>query len=155
MTGRTEGHWRGPAQRIRPHKLTGVSPRGSLRTRPEPAPWPLGPERSETWPDGDWVVRQIPGAGATKAYRCPGCDQEITPGTAHVVAWPAGGPGLRPAPPLAQHLLATPADPPPRLPSPLITARSGPRRPVRERVAAETAKGRTPLGPGPSAALTR
>ena len=57
------------------------------------APWPLGPERAESWPDGDWMVRQIPGAAATKEYRCPGCDQEILPGTPHVVAWPAEAPG--------------------------------------------------------------
>ncbi len=50
-----------------------------------------GPERVESWPDGDWVVRQQPGAGTTKIYRCPGCDQEIAPGTPHVVAWPADG----------------------------------------------------------------
>jgi hypothetical protein len=53
----------------------------------------LGPPRIESWPDGDWVVRQVPGAAAGKMYRCPGCDQEIMPGVAHVVAWPeqAGG----------------------------------------------------------------
>lgn len=38
---------------------------------------------------GDWVVRHIAGAQATKVYRCPGCDHEILPGVAHVVAWPA------------------------------------------------------------------
>jgi hypothetical protein len=67
-----------------------VSPRRIRRDRsgpPEPVP---GPERVESWPDGDWVVRQIPGAGSAKAYRCPGCDQEIVPGTPHIVAWPAG-----------------------------------------------------------------
>ena len=32
-----------------------------------------------------------PGAGTTKTYRCPGCDQEIAPGTPHLVAWPADG----------------------------------------------------------------
>jgi hypothetical protein len=35
-------------------------------------------------------VRSISGTAATKAYRCPGCDQEIPAGTPHVVAWPAG-----------------------------------------------------------------
>ena len=54
----------------------------------------LGPERIESAPDGDWVVRAIPGEAAVKAYRCPGCDQEIQPGTAHVVVWPAYTPGL-------------------------------------------------------------
>jgi len=27
-------------------------------------------------------------ASGLKTYRCPGCDQEIRPGTPHVVAWP-------------------------------------------------------------------
>jgi len=49
----------------------------------------LGPPQIEEWPDGDWIVRQVPGAAATKLYRCPGCDQELRPGTAHVVVWPA------------------------------------------------------------------
>ena len=44
--------------------------------------------RVETHPDGDWVVRRITGSASTKAYRCPGCDQEIRPATPHVVAWP-------------------------------------------------------------------
>jgi hypothetical protein len=47
-------------------------------------------ERVESWPDGDFVVRRITGAAATKAYRCPGCDHEIRPATPHVVAWPDG-----------------------------------------------------------------
>ena len=38
--------------------------------------------------DGDWAVRQLTGSGSDKTYRCPGCDQEIRPGTPHVVAWP-------------------------------------------------------------------
>ena len=48
-----------------------------------------GVEGVQAWGDGEWTVRRIPGGGATKAYRCPGCDQEIRPGVAHVVAWPA------------------------------------------------------------------
>ena len=41
-------------------------------------------------PDDDgWVVRQVTGSAATRAYRCPGCDHEIRPATPHVVAWPA------------------------------------------------------------------
>jgi hypothetical protein len=54
----------------------------------------LGPPQMQEWPDGDWVVRQVPGAAAAKEYRCPGCDQEIRPGTAHVLVWPAETPGL-------------------------------------------------------------
>jgi hypothetical protein len=43
--------------------------------------------------DRDWNVRHITAAGASKAYRCPGCDHEILAGVAHVVAWPADGLG--------------------------------------------------------------
>jgi hypothetical protein len=39
--------------------------------------------------DEEWVVRQVTGSAATRAYRCPGCDQQIRPATPHVVAWPA------------------------------------------------------------------
>ena len=44
---------------------------------------------AQSHPDGDWYVRPISGAAATKTYRCPGCEQEIRPGTPHVVAWRA------------------------------------------------------------------
>jgi hypothetical protein len=54
----------------------------------------LGPERIESAPDGEWVVRAVPGEASVKTYRCPGCDQEIRPGTAHLVVWPAYTPGL-------------------------------------------------------------
>ena len=46
----------------------------------------------EQHPDGEWLVKRITGAASTKAYRCPGCDQEIRPATPHVVAWPADDP---------------------------------------------------------------
>lgn len=49
--------------------------------------------RTESGADGDWVVRHMPGARSSKLYRCPGCQQEIHPGAAHVVAWPAGEQG--------------------------------------------------------------
>jgi hypothetical protein len=67
--------------------------RGGEGNDDEPPALRLGPERVESWPDGDWVVRAVPGDAAVKTYRCPGCDQEIRPGTAHVVAWPAYTPG--------------------------------------------------------------
>ncbi|HEX2301477.1 MAG TPA: hypothetical protein VHH34_23750 [Pseudonocardiaceae bacterium] len=50
----------------------------------------LGWATSEHGPDGEWLVRTVPGARTLKSYRCPGCDHEIRPGTAHVVSWPAG-----------------------------------------------------------------
>jgi hypothetical protein len=53
------------------------------------APLP-GQRRIETGADGyDYEVRPVAGARATKTYRCPGCDHEIRPGTAHLVVWPA------------------------------------------------------------------
>ena len=57
---------------------------------PTGSPLPAG-ERVE----GDFAVRRVSGAGATKAYRCPGCEQEVRPGTPHVVAWPLGSPDDR------------------------------------------------------------
>ena len=64
------------------------------RRRPDRDTGPLNPvgmQRAESGPDGDWIVRQVPGGAAGKTYRCPGCRQDIPPGTAHVVAWPAEG----------------------------------------------------------------
>lgn len=79
-----------------PRKPRGGLPparRGGEADDGEPPALRLGPEHTESWPDGDWVVRAVPGGAAVKAYRCPGCDQEIRPGVAHLVAWPAYTPG--------------------------------------------------------------
>ncbi|GAA3355317.1 hypothetical protein GCM10020366_14930 [Saccharopolyspora gregorii] len=61
--------------------------------QPGKSPRPLGAgfgwSRVEEGPDGEWVVRTVPAAQATKTYRCPGCDHEVRPGVGHVVAWPA------------------------------------------------------------------
>jgi len=47
-------------------------------------------------PDGtEHVARRVTGSASTKAYRCPGCDQEIRPATPHVVAWPVADLGNR------------------------------------------------------------
>ncbi|UNS99024.1 ATP/GTP-binding protein [Streptomyces tubbatahanensis] len=51
----------------------------------------FGLERTEDWRGEEWAVRRISGGAALKRYRCPGCDQEITPGVPHVVAWPLLG----------------------------------------------------------------
>jgi hypothetical protein len=69
-------------------------PRQNRRQRDDPGELEAegigrGATRTESGPDGDWLVRPITGAAATKTYRCPGCDQEIRPGTPHVVSWPA------------------------------------------------------------------
>jgi hypothetical protein len=65
-----------------------MSPRRARRRVDEPPPLRTAPEAVETYADGDWIVRHVTGSRATKAYRCPGCDQEIRPATPHVVAWP-------------------------------------------------------------------
>lgn len=48
-----------------------------------------GGRTSEEGPDGSWTVQRV--GGSERTYRCPGCDQEILPGTPHVVAWAADG----------------------------------------------------------------
>ncbi len=50
----------------------------------------MGIEKSESWNDGDWIVRRVTGSAATKPYRCPGCDQEIRTATPHTVAYLIG-----------------------------------------------------------------
>ncbi|MBM7797045.1 hypothetical protein JOD50_001997 [Pseudoglutamicibacter cumminsii] len=50
-----------------------------------------GHEPLQEFSDGLWHVRAVPGYGAGKHYRCPGCDQLIPPGVAHIVAWRADG----------------------------------------------------------------
>jgi hypothetical protein len=66
---------------------------GRKNRRREDEPPPLGAAYAsrtlESHPDGDWVVQKVTGASSPKAYRCPGCDQEIRPGTPHTVAFRA------------------------------------------------------------------
>ena len=45
-------------------------------------------ERREQFRGEDYVVRSVTGQGAVKAYRCPGCDNEVLAGVPHIVAWP-------------------------------------------------------------------
>ncbi len=40
-------------------------------------------------------LRRIQPHAARKAYRCPGCNQEISPGTGHVVVVPLADPAHR------------------------------------------------------------
>jgi hypothetical protein len=46
----------------------------------------------EDWAGAPYAVRAVTGSRSTKAYRCPGCDQEIRPATPHLVAWPVDQP---------------------------------------------------------------
>ncbi|TXN29750.1 hypothetical protein [Lacisediminihabitans profunda] len=50
-----------------------------------------GSLRSETQRDGAWNVQPVSATSAAKTYICPGCRLDITPGTAHIVAWRADG----------------------------------------------------------------
>jgi hypothetical protein len=66
-------------------------PRSNRPRRPDHVPLhSAAVTRAESGPDGDWVVRSVPGSSSTKDYRCPGCDQLIRAGTGHLVTWPAG-----------------------------------------------------------------
>ncbi|WP_184935565.1 ATP/GTP-binding protein [Kitasatospora kifunensis] len=58
-------------------------------------PMPLGGalRRTESYRGEEWVVQTVAGT-AGRFYRCPGCDQEIPPGTGHVVAWPDHSSGV-------------------------------------------------------------
>lgn len=67
-----------PKKRYTSRKLRGYTPLDPDRLGSIP--------RIETGRDGtESTVRRL--RGSTKAYRCPGCDQLIAPGTPHVVAW--------------------------------------------------------------------
>jgi len=56
------------------------------RRRPDAAR-PLSPGYASRRDEGDYIVQNVTGGQAGKAYICPGCNQEIRPGVPHVVAW--------------------------------------------------------------------
>ncbi|MGS0686942.1 hypothetical protein ACVBEQ_17680 [Nakamurella sp. GG22] len=58
-------------------------------SKPKDAPAPLWGRQTQHTRDGDFLVTAVTGAAARKAYRCPGCQQEIGVGTPHLVVWPA------------------------------------------------------------------
>jgi hypothetical protein len=66
-----------------------MSPRRAKRRDDTPPPLRAGAiPHSESYPDGEWIVRPVSAGG--KVYRCPGCDQEISGSLAHIVAWRPG-----------------------------------------------------------------
>jgi hypothetical protein len=68
-----------------------MTPRRARRRDETPPPLRTGGwAASESHPDGEWLVHRITAEAATKTYRCPGCQQELRPGTPHVVAWRPG-----------------------------------------------------------------
>ena len=48
-------------------------------------------EQSQSWRGVEYRVRAVSGSGQSESapYRCPGCDQLLPAGLAHLVAWPA------------------------------------------------------------------
>jgi hypothetical protein len=71
-------------------------PRGSRSSGGEDEEFDLarvlyGTLRTETKSGGLWNVQSLAATSAVKYYTCPGCTQEIAPGTAHLVAWRADG----------------------------------------------------------------
>jgi hypothetical protein len=75
-------------RRTRPKKKRG-------RAAPDEEPEPMrAPDLVRHAPPG-WQVRIVQPAAAVKEYRCPGCNQEVRPGTKHVVAWREDAEDLR------------------------------------------------------------
>ena len=79
-------------------------PRRNRRIRPEQRYLPshggalLGPQTvpGPSWTNGEpFIMRHIGSSAAKKFYVCPGCNQNIPPGVAYIVAWPrdTGGQG--------------------------------------------------------------
>lgn len=52
-----------------------------------------GGTTTEMYAGQRWTVRRLTGESSERAYFCPGCEQDIVPGTPHVVAWPEEGVG--------------------------------------------------------------
>ncbi|MDR2930005.1 MAG: hypothetical protein LBV06_03755 [Propionibacteriaceae bacterium] len=64
-----------------------MSHRRSKHTQ-QPRPLSSSFAHAETYDGRRWIVATMAAAKASKAYRCPGCQSPITPGTAHLVVWP-------------------------------------------------------------------
>ncbi len=55
------------------------------------APRPLDTSRQasrQATRTGSFLVREVPASRAIKSYVCPGCQNSIPAGMAHVLAWP-------------------------------------------------------------------
>jgi hypothetical protein len=68
--------------------------RRRIVVRNEP-PTPRRPTSAALRAPEGWEVRVIPGDRAVKAYRCPGCNQEIPARVPHLVAVPLDDPDQR------------------------------------------------------------
>lgn len=72
--------------------LARMARRPSKHLRPARPLVSSGFARTETKADGRWLVQAMSADRSVKTYVCPGCHRPVTPGTAHVVAWPAEAP---------------------------------------------------------------
>ena len=43
--------------------------------------------RTEVKMGSEWIVQSVAASRAVKTYVCPGCPNDVTPGTAHLVVW--------------------------------------------------------------------
>ncbi|HEV2886750.1 MAG TPA: hypothetical protein VGX49_07565, partial [Jatrophihabitans sp.] len=55
---------------------------------------PSAGEQEQSWRGVEYRLRPVSGSaaggpGPERPYRCPGCDQLLAAGAAHLVAWPA------------------------------------------------------------------
>ncbi|MBP3089021.1 hypothetical protein EML15_07670 [Corynebacterium sp. sy017] len=51
--------------------------------------WGTQSMEGPAWTQGEiYHVRRMSASAATKRYICPGCNQDIMPAVAHIVAWP-------------------------------------------------------------------
>jgi hypothetical protein len=75
----------------RSNRPKGRKPNAGAADREELAHLLAGWRRTEVRRDGVWNVQPVTEARAVKSYLCPGCNLEILPGLAHVVAWRADG----------------------------------------------------------------
>ena len=83
------GQRRVPAVLTRPRLVPMARRRTPPRRQRSPPPLPLG-AGSRPGPTATTTrCGRSPAARATKTYRCPGCDHEISPAQPHVVVWPA------------------------------------------------------------------
>lgn len=62
---------RRPSKHLRPVRPLSASFAGSVTRR-----------------DGAWVVQAVGAGRSVKEYTCPGCQQRVLAGSAHVVVWP-------------------------------------------------------------------
>ena len=76
------------SEKFKTIRLSFVARRRNKYSRPF-RPLNLGAaQTSSAKSDGRWVTRPVRQGTSEKSYLCPGCNQLIAAGVAHIVAWP-------------------------------------------------------------------